>query len=213
VSGGPEPRDTERTTRILAAALEVFSEYSFEDAATDEIARRARVSKRDIYARFSDKHDLLSAVISMVLQADDEQLLTVVSQAEEFRSLQDRLELIGLALIREVLSPTTGFVARLISSECIKRPQIGTIYFEGWYASRCETISQVLSRRLVKPEQRAKKSVDTIQAARHYTALVAYLPHIAVITGTAGLWNSTTVQNHVESAVTCFLNAYTGLIT
>jgi AcrR family transcriptional regulator len=48
---GPENPD-ERSVRIATAALEVFSEFSFQDATTDEIARRARVSKRDIYASF-----------------------------------------------------------------------------------------------------------------------------------------------------------------
>jgi AcrR family transcriptional regulator len=208
VSVGPKSTATERSMRILAVALEVFSEYSFEDAATDEIARRARISKRDIYATFSDKHELLSGVVRMVLQADDEQLSTVMSQCEEFSSLQEKLDLIGLALMSQVLSPATGFVARLISSESIKRPEIGAIYFDAWYARRCDTISHFLSQHITKPKRRKADPLDTIEAARHYTALIAYLPYIAMMTGSTKLWNSTTVQKHVDSAVTCFLNAY-----
>lgn len=68
----PPSSNDDRVSRIVHAALEIFSERSFADADTNEIARRAGVSKRDIYANFADKHSLLEAVIKTVLQADDE---------------------------------------------------------------------------------------------------------------------------------------------
>jgi AcrR family transcriptional regulator len=103
----------------VTAALDVFSDFSFRDSTTDEIARRARVSKRDIYAAFPHKHALLIEVIKTVLEADDESFTHVVSLTGESTSLDERLEVIGLALINEILSPVTGFLCRVISSESI----------------------------------------------------------------------------------------------
>src|SRR6516164_9323661 len=41
--------------RILRAAFEAFTEDGYADTSTLEIARRAKISKRDLYANFSSK--------------------------------------------------------------------------------------------------------------------------------------------------------------
>ena len=208
-SRGPaQPTTDERVSRIVTAALEVFSEFSFRSATTDEIARRARVSKRDIYAAFPHKHALLIAVMNLVLQADDENFTNVISLTKESTSLQERLEVIGLALINEILSPATGFLCRLISSESIHEPQIGAIYFENWYARRGELISQVLASHMADAKRPTRGSDNINQAAKHYVALVTHLPQLTVLVGMRGIWNSKSVQAHVKSAVECFLRAY-----
>ena len=116
----------ERQYRIVIAALKVFSKSSFGDATTEEIARHAHVSKRDIYAAFPDKHAILTAAIDMVLQAGDENLRRVISDSQrDIASLQETLEIFGLALVSEILSPSSGFVFRLVSSESVKQPAIG----------------------------------------------------------------------------------------
>lgn len=197
----------ERFSQIVTAALEVFSEYSFRDATTDEIARRARVSKRDIYARFPHKHALLAAVINMVLVAGDEKFTQVVSLTKSFTSLRERLEILGLALINEILSLATGFLTRLVSSESINQPQIGAIYFDNGYARRRDLISQVLSLHMADTAGRTRRN-ETSQAAKHFLALVTHLPQMTVSVGMRDTWNSRSVQTHVKSAVDCFLSAY-----
>lgn len=100
----------------MHAALEIFSERSFADAGTNEIARRAGVSKRDIYANLPGKHALLEAVIKSVLQADDENFSDVLSVSSRCETLAEELEIIGLGLMSEALSPTSSFVARMFNS-------------------------------------------------------------------------------------------------
>jgi TetR/AcrR family transcriptional repressor of mexJK operon len=205
----PEPADVdERFNRIAAASLEVFSEYSFQDATTDEIARRARVSKRDIYSRFPSKHDILLAAIRIVLQADEDSLTEIVSFTRESTSLRERLEVIALALINQVLSRVTGSLTRIILSESFNQPQIGSLYFEKWYASRTELISAVLAHHTADPRERSARRSDTSQAAKHFVALVIHLPQMMASVGMRDSWNSKLVQTHVKSAVKCFLDAY-----
>src|SRR5215467_13670779 len=50
--------------RILEAAFSAFTERGFAETSTLEIATRARVSKRELYALFGRKQDMLIACIS-----------------------------------------------------------------------------------------------------------------------------------------------------
>jgi AcrR family transcriptional regulator len=195
----------DRLGRIVTASLEVFSEHSFRDATTEEIARRARVSKRDIYAKFPNKHALLIAVINMVLQEDDKNITAVISLTKDFTSRQERLEVIGLALINEVLSLATGFLDRLIPSESISQPLIGTIYFENRHVRRGKLVSEVLSS---YASSVSWTEIDSDQAAEHYLALITHLPYKSALVGMRDRWDSTSVQSHVKGAVGCFLRAY-----
>jgi TetR/AcrR family transcriptional regulator, mexJK operon transcriptional repressor len=199
----------ERHARILAAALEVFSKSSYWDATTDEIARRAHVSKRDIYAEFPDKHAILAAVISRVLQTGDENLRRVISDSDHDRTPQrERLEVIGLALMSEILSPVTGFVSRLVASECINHPSIGTIYFENWHARRCQLMARVFSATVHLAKSGTRRSCDTNLASQHYLALISHLPQLTAGVGMRDTWNSKSIQAHVRGSVDCFLKAY-----
>src|SRR5271169_3780690 len=49
--------------RILGAAFKAFTEDGYAETSTLEIARRAKISKRDLYANFSSKHAVLVACI------------------------------------------------------------------------------------------------------------------------------------------------------
>src|SRR5438128_11356263 len=49
--------------RILGAAFKAFTQDGYAGTSTLEIARRAKVSKRDLYANFSSKYAVLVACI------------------------------------------------------------------------------------------------------------------------------------------------------
>ena len=54
-------------TRILAAALELFSEHGFEGTTLQQIADRLEVTKAALYYHFKSKDELLSALIAPAL--------------------------------------------------------------------------------------------------------------------------------------------------
>src|SRR5436189_64843 len=62
---GPRAKASDASTRerVLGAAFAVFRKRGFSDATTLEIATRAQVSKRDLYALFGNKHAMLAACI------------------------------------------------------------------------------------------------------------------------------------------------------
>jgi AcrR family transcriptional regulator len=50
--------------RVLAAAFTLFREHGFSSTSMLDIVTRARISKRDLYALFKNKHAVLAACIS-----------------------------------------------------------------------------------------------------------------------------------------------------
>ena len=57
------PGDDPATQAILDAAVVEFERHGFRRVALDDVARRARVSRTTIYRRFSNKDELVVAVI------------------------------------------------------------------------------------------------------------------------------------------------------
>jgi AcrR family transcriptional regulator len=57
-----EERAAATRERLLAAARELFAERGYGDVATEEIVRRAEVTRGALYHHFRDKRDLFQAV-------------------------------------------------------------------------------------------------------------------------------------------------------
>lgn len=58
---------TEKQTRILYAAAEIFAEKGYAYSSTNEIAQRASVAEGTIFRHYKTKQDLLSAIVSPVM--------------------------------------------------------------------------------------------------------------------------------------------------
>lgn len=198
----------ERVERIVSASLQVFSEFSFQDATTEEIARRARVSKRDIYANFPDKHALLIATLNEALQTEVANIMKTIGRARRMPSIQRRLETIGMTLVNEVLSAAMSVLTRLVAAESINRPLIGIVYFENGAVRRTILISEFLSQCFA---ERKTTAFDTFKAAEHYLALVTYQPRLTTSIGMQHIWDPASTKAYVVSAVECFMRAYPGL--
>ncbi|HEY0632198.1 MAG TPA: helix-turn-helix domain-containing protein [Thermoleophilaceae bacterium] len=66
MTAGTGSRQTDRSTatraRLVKAARELFAERPYADVGTEEIVRRARVTRGALYHHFTDKRDLFRAV-------------------------------------------------------------------------------------------------------------------------------------------------------
>src|SRR3981189_1210592 len=99
--GGDEPAVRQR---ILDAAFSAFMKNGYAETSTLEIATRARVSKRALYALVGNKQEMLVACIS-----ERAQRLRVPTDLPELRdraTLARVLALFGAQLLREVSDPT-----------------------------------------------------------------------------------------------------------
>jgi AcrR family transcriptional regulator len=121
--------------RILEAAFAAFRKSGYATASTLEIASRARVSKRELYALVGNKQEMLIACISerakrFGVPAD----LPVLRDRE---TLEQVLASFGTKLVREVSDPTVIAVFRLAIAEAVQAPEVARALDEtGREASR-----------------------------------------------------------------------------
>ena len=100
--------------RILEAAFSAFMERGFAETSTLEIATRARASKRELYAEFGSKQDMLLACIRQ--RAERLRLPVDLPEISDRTTLQRALVAFGAQLLREVSDPAVVTVFRLAIS-------------------------------------------------------------------------------------------------
>lgn len=118
----PRPRDADRTRRtILDAATSAFAEQGFAGARVDEIAERAGVNKRMIYAYFGDKDGLYRAVLDACLAQGLE--LTREGAVPPGATLRQRAE----AIVRRFFDHLSGHpdFVRLLTWEALSHDRRG----------------------------------------------------------------------------------------
>ena len=109
--------------RILAAAMETFMERGFANATTLEIATRARVSKRELYALVGNKEQMLATCIAA--RGDRMRLPEGFPEPTDRASLETALRRFGETMLRELSAPGVIAVMRLGIAEAQRSPGIG----------------------------------------------------------------------------------------
>ncbi len=117
--GGNENKVRER---ILKAAFAAFMKSGYATASTIEIATRARVSKRELYALVGNKQQMLIACISGRAQRLDVPADLHVLRDRE--ALEQVLASFGTKLVQEVSQPTVIAVFRLAIAEAVHAPEV-----------------------------------------------------------------------------------------
>jgi AcrR family transcriptional regulator len=108
--------------RILGAAFKSFTEDGYAGTSTLEIARRAKVSKRDLYANFGSKHAVLVACI--MSRADRMRLPPDLPTPRSRQMLASTLTSFATNLVREVSHPSVIAMFRLAVAEATRSPEI-----------------------------------------------------------------------------------------
>ena len=108
--------------RILIAAFETFHERGYAATSTLEIATRARVSKRELYALVGNKQKMLIAAIGE--RAKRLQTPADMPVLRDRATLAQVLTAFGTQFVREVSDPTVVAVFRLAIAEAIQAPEV-----------------------------------------------------------------------------------------
>src|ERR1700758_1004883 len=111
--------------RILEAAFAEFMKSGYATTSMLEIATRARVSKRELYALVGNKQEMLIACISeRAKRLDVPADLPVLGDRE---SLAQVLASFGTKLVREISDPTVIAVFRLAIAEVVQAPEVARV--------------------------------------------------------------------------------------
>jgi AcrR family transcriptional regulator len=117
-----QDRDRLLRSRIIDATFVVLMERGYAAASTREIARRARVSKREIYTLFGSKRGILAAMIAG--RTARMRVPLALPEAVDRAALAETLTRFGANLLREVSAPAVMALFRLAVVEAERSPEL-----------------------------------------------------------------------------------------
>lgn len=188
--------------RILEAAFAAFTQGGFAETSTLEIATRARVSKRELYALFGSKQEMLIACISararrFTMPAD-------LPEPRNRETLAHTLSSFGAQLLRETSDPTVIAVFRLAISEAARAPEVGKMLNDiGIETSRGalrELMRRACTAKLLEGEP--------IVLADHFAGLLWGNRMLGLLLDTAARPSARETAAHAGAATEAFLRAY-----
>ena len=119
-----KPSSSSIRVRILEAAFTLFREHGFSSTSMLDIVTRARVSKRDLYALFTNKHAVLAAGISERAHQMRRPLDPTTPMPQTRDALAILLVEFGVSILRTVCHPEVLTVFRLAIAESDRAPEI-----------------------------------------------------------------------------------------
>lgn len=157
-------RKEARPAELLDAALELFVEKGFAATRSEEVARRAGVSKGTLYLYFPSKEELLKAVIQQFLA---ERIVEGARRADAFdqegASTPEVMEnLLSEWWMQVYDSPASG-VFKLVIAEARNFPDIARFYAERVIVPGTELCVRLLRRGM----QRGEFGEVDVEAAAH----------------------------------------------
>jgi AcrR family transcriptional regulator len=188
--------------RILGAAFSVFIERGFAGTNTLEIATRAKVSKRELYALVGNKQEMLVACIS-----ERAKRLRV---PEDLPLVQDRETLtrvlmsFGALLLREVSDPTVVAVFRLAIAEAKRTPKVAQAFDTIGRRTSRDALTAVLS------QARSSGLLDGSPAemAEQFAGLLWGDLIISLLLGIADPPTPSAIQRRARNTTMAFLRLY-----
>jgi AcrR family transcriptional regulator len=204
----PLPIDTAPATenpmcdRILGAAFSAFIEDGYAGTSTLEIATRAKVSKRDLYANFGSKQAILLACIAS--RSSRMQLSPDLPAPRSREMLLSMLTAFGATVVREVSNPTVIAMFRLAIAEAERSPDVAESLNTSRTANRTALVgllAQAQANGLLGPG-------DPRQMMEQFFALLWGDLMLGRLLGVAASPKSVEINGRAHAATEAFLKIY-----
>jgi AcrR family transcriptional regulator len=185
--------------RILDAAFAAFMKSGYAASSTLEIATRARVSKRELYALVGNKQEMLIACISA--RASRFQVPADLPVPHDRETLAQALVSFGTRLVREITDPTVIAVFRLAIAEAVHAPEVAhALDSIGREASRA-ALRQIMAR----AQASGLLNGPPAELAEQFGGLLWGNLMIGLLLGVAARPNSREVAARARDATAAFL--------
>ena len=144
-AGRPTTEQAEaRHEELLDAALDLFLEHGFELTTIEMIAARINMTKRTVYARYTDKASLFRGAVQ---RAIERQIVPQhVLEGLDKGDLAATLESVARLRIGQVMTPNGLRLQRIINTESYRFPGIFTDNFEQSAKPVLDFVAGVLDR-------------------------------------------------------------------
>jgi len=199
------PVDAERTTRerILGAAMHAFMERGFAETTMLEIATRARVSKRELYALVGNKEEMLA--ICVAERGKRMRLPQDFPSPTDLASLRLALRQYGVTVLREVTDRRVLAVFRLGIAEAKRSPAIArTIVEMGREPARMALAGLLQSAQ----ESGLLPNRDSEKMVSRFRALLWGDQMVWILLGVANPPTPSEIARRAEEAAELFLELY-----
>jgi AcrR family transcriptional regulator len=155
--------------RVLKAAFTLFREHGFSSTSMLDIVTRARVSKRDLYALFNNKHAVLAACISERAQQMRRPLDTATPVPQTRDALAKLLVEFGVSILKTVCQPDVLTVFRLAIAESDRAPEIARTLDSSGHEANQNALTELV--RKAQAEGLVEAGDPAVLAARYIAAL------------------------------------------
>jgi AcrR family transcriptional regulator len=201
----PMSRDAELSTaRILDAAFATFMKHGFAAASTLEIATRARVSKRELYALVGNKQAMLIACIRA--RAGRLQVPADLAAPRDRQILARVLAAFGTQLVREVTDPTVVAIFRLAISEAVQAPEVA----QALDSIGRETTRAALRQIMAEAHKHGLLVGRPADLAEQFAGLLWGNLMVSMLLGVAERPNSRDIATRARDATAAFLQLHPG---
>jgi len=188
--------------RILEAAFRAFMKSGYAAASTLEIATRARVSKRELYALVGNKQKMLIACISE--RAKRLEVPADLPVPRDRETLAPVLASFGAKLVREVSDPTVIAVFRLAIAEAVHAPEVArALDSTGREASRA-----ALHKIMARAQASGLLTGRPAELAGHFAGLLWRDLMVSLLLGVAERPNPREIARRARDAAAAFLQLH-----
>jgi TetR/AcrR family transcriptional repressor of mexJK operon len=195
-------RSNRKVALILAAASELFIEHGFDAVSMDMVAGAATVSKATLYAHFTSKEDLFTAVMVDEANRISDEIWRIPPDNDE---VADVLRHVAKNFVDIVLTERAMLLLRAIVSVVPKLPSIGVAIFESGPKAMTERLAQFL----VRAHERGQLNVpNPALAATQFLAIVSGDLDIRGLLLPANPPRRSDVDAQIEAGIELFLNFY-----
>ena len=195
----PEDADSPLRDRILNAAFAAFMEHGYAGASTLEIATRARVSKRELYALVGSKQAMLAACIAG--RARRMRLPLELPPARDSDAFARKLATFGAAILRELCSPAVIAVYRLAITEAKTSPEVG----QSIDVARQTNLEALAALLRESQSQGLIGAGDVLAMAEQFLSLLRGDHHIAQLLGLVEAPSAAAVERRARAAAEALL--------
>jgi AcrR family transcriptional regulator len=197
--GGDETAVRER---ILEAAFAAFMKGGYATASTLEIATRARVSKRELYALVGNKQEMLIACISERAMRFD--VPADLPELRDRETLEQVLASFGTKLVREISDPTVIAVFRLAIAEAVQGPEVArALNSIGREASRA-----ALRKIMAQAQASGLLAGHPAELAEQFSGLLWGHLMVSLLLGVAERPNPREIAGRARAAAAAFLQLH-----
>jgi len=188
--------------RILDAAFAAFMKKGYATTSTLEIATRARVSKRELYALVGDKQEMLIACISKRAKRFD--VPADLPALRDRETLAQVLASFGTRVLREASDPTVIAVFRLAIAEVIQAPEV---------ARALDSLARETSRAALRKIMAGAQASGLLtghpaELAKQFAGLLWRDLQVSLLLGVAERPNSREIARRARDATAAFLQLH-----